>query len=232
MTIGERIRQARKTKGLTQKQLGELSNTSEGTVRQYERGVRQPRLEQLQRIAAALDVSVNFFLPPDEWVGNTLSLTVSTEELKSYVKQHTRNRADLRVDVAMEHPPEDVQEEVRQLNFNATPDPEWVELDAKLKNGTITQDELRRLMDLESIAREGVHSAVEDAKLRLQKIIEQLNEKGQLKVADYADDILPRYRRQEPQEPLACPQEGKDTTPPPEGTERPTGGSETPQEGE
>lgn len=56
MTIGERIKQARKTKGFTQKQLGEASGTSETTVKQYERGVRQPRLEQLQAIATALDV--------------------------------------------------------------------------------------------------------------------------------------------------------------------------------
>ncbi len=56
MTIGERIRQARRERGLTQKQLGEVSETSETTVKQYELGKRQPRLEQLQRIAAALDV--------------------------------------------------------------------------------------------------------------------------------------------------------------------------------
>lgn len=56
MTIGERIKQTRKAKGLTQKQLGELSETSEGTVRQYEIGKRQPRLEQLRRIATALEV--------------------------------------------------------------------------------------------------------------------------------------------------------------------------------
>lgn len=56
MTIGERIRQARKERGLTQKQLGEVSGTSETTVKQYERGVRQPRIDQLQRIAAALGV--------------------------------------------------------------------------------------------------------------------------------------------------------------------------------
>lgn len=61
MTLGERIRQARKKKGMTQKQLGEVSSTSETTVKQYERGVRQPRLDQLQRIAAALEVPVLYF---------------------------------------------------------------------------------------------------------------------------------------------------------------------------
>lgn len=63
MTIGERIKQARKLKGLTQKQLGELSETSEITVRQYELGKRQPRLEQLQRISTALGVEITELVP-------------------------------------------------------------------------------------------------------------------------------------------------------------------------
>lgn len=62
MTIGESIKRARKAKGLTQKRLGELSGTSEGTVRQYEIGKRQPRLEQLQAIAAALGTNITELL--------------------------------------------------------------------------------------------------------------------------------------------------------------------------
>lgn len=57
MTIGDRIREHRKKAGLTQKKLGELSGTSETTVKQYELGKRQPRLEQLQKIATALNTS-------------------------------------------------------------------------------------------------------------------------------------------------------------------------------
>ena len=66
LTIGERIKQARKLKGLTQKQLGELSETSEITVRQYELGKRQPRLEQLRRIASALDVEWTDLVPEQD----------------------------------------------------------------------------------------------------------------------------------------------------------------------
>lgn len=62
MTIGERIKQARKTKGLTQKQLGEMSGTSETTVKQYELGKRQPRIEQLQALATALNVPMFYLL--------------------------------------------------------------------------------------------------------------------------------------------------------------------------
>lgn len=57
MNIGERIRTIRKAKGFTQKDLAVLSGTSEITVRQYETGKRQPRIEQLSLIADALGVS-------------------------------------------------------------------------------------------------------------------------------------------------------------------------------
>lgn len=54
MTIGEQIRYVRKHVGLTQKELGDLSGTSETTIKQYELGKRQPRIEQLKKIAYAL----------------------------------------------------------------------------------------------------------------------------------------------------------------------------------
>ena len=38
MTVGERIRAARKAKGLTQKQLGEACGIAEPTIRRYELG--------------------------------------------------------------------------------------------------------------------------------------------------------------------------------------------------
>lgn len=60
MTLGERIKQARKNKGFTQKTLGDLVGVVTGTIQQYELGKRQPRDEQLQRIASVLDVSVGY----------------------------------------------------------------------------------------------------------------------------------------------------------------------------
>ena len=58
MTIGERIRMERKIKKLTQGQLADLSGVAVGTIRQYEVGRRQPRIEQLNMIATALDVPI------------------------------------------------------------------------------------------------------------------------------------------------------------------------------
>lgn len=58
MTIGERIKVYRKLAGLTQKELGELAGVATGTIQQYELGKRQPRIEQLEKIATALNVPV------------------------------------------------------------------------------------------------------------------------------------------------------------------------------
>lgn len=54
-TIGERIKDIRKKRGISQKELGELSDTSETTIKQYELGKRQPRIEQLKAISKALN---------------------------------------------------------------------------------------------------------------------------------------------------------------------------------
>lgn len=62
MDISEKIKQARLKKKLTQKQLATLSEVAEITIRQYESGKRRPKIEQLQKIAAALNVPVSAFL--------------------------------------------------------------------------------------------------------------------------------------------------------------------------
>lgn len=59
MTIGDQIRYIRKYLGYTQKELGRLSNTSETTIKQYESGKRQPRIEQLKKIASVFGGSVS-----------------------------------------------------------------------------------------------------------------------------------------------------------------------------
>ena len=51
-----------------------------------------------------------------------------------------------------------------------------------------------------------------------------LNPAGQQKVADYAEDILPRYRAETAPQSTPAPQEGKDTAPTADGSERPQGG--------
>ena len=64
MSSSEKIKQFRKAKGLTQKQLADLTGLAEITIRQYEAGKYEPKIDKLRRIAAALGVYI-YELEPD-----------------------------------------------------------------------------------------------------------------------------------------------------------------------
>ena len=64
-SVSEAIKKARKSKGLTQKELGNLLGVSEVMIGQYERGVRNPKIEMLSKISAALDIPLSSLLPDD-----------------------------------------------------------------------------------------------------------------------------------------------------------------------
>lgn len=59
MTVSENIKSIRKQKGLTQKQLGDLCNIAESTIRRYELGLLNPKIETIQKIADALEVPIS-----------------------------------------------------------------------------------------------------------------------------------------------------------------------------
>lgn len=58
MTVGERIKNARKNRGWTQKQLEEKTGINEANIRKYESGRQNPKFETIEKIAKALGVSV------------------------------------------------------------------------------------------------------------------------------------------------------------------------------
>lgn len=62
MNFGNRLRQLRKAKGLTQAELAKLLSIGESTISFYESGKRQPDYETLIRIADLFNVSVDYLL--------------------------------------------------------------------------------------------------------------------------------------------------------------------------
>lgn len=58
MKCGEKIRELRKKRGISQNQLGELAGIAGTTIRKYELGIRNPKPEQLKKISYALGVSI------------------------------------------------------------------------------------------------------------------------------------------------------------------------------
>ncbi len=65
MTTGEKIRNIRIEKNLTQKQLGDLCGMADSAIRRYEIGNGQPKLATLQKIADALQVDLLLLLPDE-----------------------------------------------------------------------------------------------------------------------------------------------------------------------
>lgn len=62
-TLGRKIQEARKKKGMTQKELAERLHVAPGTLQRYELGTRQPRLEALDEIANILEIDVWELIP-------------------------------------------------------------------------------------------------------------------------------------------------------------------------
>lgn len=62
VSVGENIRSARLRANLTQKQLGELCEIAEPTIRRYELNTLNPKFDTLEKIARALNVSVDYLM--------------------------------------------------------------------------------------------------------------------------------------------------------------------------
>ena len=66
MTVGQKIKMLRKEKGITQKELAEITRIAEITIRQYEAGKYIPKTKNLTKIAHALDSTIGELLV-DGW---------------------------------------------------------------------------------------------------------------------------------------------------------------------
>jgi transcriptional regulator with XRE-family HTH domain len=89
-SIGDRIAQRRRERGLNQAELAELIDTSQRQVSKYETGINIPSGEVLGRIADALDVSA-------DWLIGRISadgLTDTERELIRAVRQLPEDKQD------------------------------------------------------------------------------------------------------------------------------------------
>lgn len=73
MKIGDKIKALRKANNLTQKELSQRSGIAEITIRQYERGDYQPKVEQIQKLAKGLSVPVEQLIPEEQLKANLMN---------------------------------------------------------------------------------------------------------------------------------------------------------------
>ena len=84
-----KIREYRKAKGLTMKQLGEMVGALESSISFYERGLQQPDLDMLGKIADALNVSIDQLLDHNQ--------DKSMEDESWAFREQMRNNPDYRI---------------------------------------------------------------------------------------------------------------------------------------
>lgn len=89
VTTGQKIKEARKKAGLTQKELGQKLGLSFQAIAQWENDLRNPKFETLKKISDALGVSTSWLIygegDPDQI--SLLDLDVFEGELKKAVRK-------------------------------------------------------------------------------------------------------------------------------------------------
>lgn len=88
MSIGEQIKKLRKQQHMTQKQLANESGIAEITIRQYEAGKYNPKLEALKKLAVALNCDVSD-------IDNSIWLNGNKQQLFSIAIKKFQNKEDL-----------------------------------------------------------------------------------------------------------------------------------------
>ncbi len=80
-SVADKIKRYRKLKEMSQEQLSELSGINVSTIKKYECGLRNPKPDQLLKIATALGISINVFLSYEiKSVGDVLSTLIKLDE--------------------------------------------------------------------------------------------------------------------------------------------------------
>ena len=113
-TTGERIRDARKAHGMTQKELAEKIGVKFSAIHKYETGlVVNLKRETISALAKALDVSPSWLMCIDE-EKNAAPLVNGDSDLTSYLEL-LRTRPEMRalLDTAVGATKEEVEENVR-----------------------------------------------------------------------------------------------------------------------
>ena len=76
--IGNNIKRIRNAQNLTQKQLGELCHMPDSAIRKYESGRQKPKYETLQRLASALNCSVDYLCTDEKVIKKYIRLLQDT----------------------------------------------------------------------------------------------------------------------------------------------------------
>ncbi|MEH7216185.1 helix-turn-helix domain-containing protein [Bacillus toyonensis] len=97
--VGQQIKNFRKLKKMTQKELGLRIGKKHNTISSYENGTNEPEQDVLFAIAQALDISINDLFPPTNEVYKTNTPTISLLSESTYTYVPTSISAGLPLEI-------------------------------------------------------------------------------------------------------------------------------------
>lgn len=97
--LKDRIRRLRLEKGMTQKEVADKLGTNYQTYQQWERGVRSPKLDSLERLSNIFSVTTDYLIGNEdefEEIFNIIRKNIKTEEDKNSLKDHLNKYFNLK----------------------------------------------------------------------------------------------------------------------------------------
>ncbi len=85
MAVNENIKRLRKERGLTQKKLSELCGIAEPTIRRYEAGTLNPKIETVEKLASALGTTAVDLMGAEYWDKKYPDIAKKSKEYEGFI---------------------------------------------------------------------------------------------------------------------------------------------------
>lgn len=95
VSLGNRIKEARVKKGLTQLELSRAADINEMYLSEIERGIKMPSMNVFIKLISALDISADFLLRDEIPSGKEYVYDELTQKLEGLTPQQRKTAADI-----------------------------------------------------------------------------------------------------------------------------------------
>lgn len=220
MSIGTNIRKIRKSKKMSQSELGKLLGVSQAMVAQYENGTRIPKKETIRRIAYALEVYIGRI--DEDW---GIDISNNPAEYEKFKRKLDEFESDLEEKILLENywnldanKRKNIFEQIEQINnpniltINTATDtshPFYI-LQEKIKRGEeLTEEEKAQFNAYMKDAISSLSNALKKFGETLKECYQLLNDEGQKKANEQIEHAvkqvemltkIPEYQRKEESE--------------------------------
>lgn len=204
MTVGQRIKKARTEAGMTQEELATILGIPYQSISQWERNQRNPKRENIQRIATALCTSIAAFYDFNEDEQETIAkferiLPEMEEKLRVAKEENAPDIKDLedKYEVMLSHADEMMDWFIQSADLRHSIELTREKAEAVLNAPAQVKANSKRTVNVENESKQKTAYAL------LETTFRQLNDEGQQKFLDHIKEIssllvqIPAYQRKD-----------------------------------